>query len=249
MTTWNRQLYEHNKLAIAKDEFAICQPLFKFGVSSDIGSTESTIWDRSGDYYWPESTFTAYVLSSSGRDSSSGIGTQAVTVQGLDENFLYKSETVRTNGTTPVQLSGSWSRINRSFSVSAGSGGTTAGTISVTNVDQSITYVSFGNYNQTQVAAYTVPANARIFIENLKFSAVLKGNNKSATCVLRSKDYGSNVFRVRYVGVVTNSTMQSVFDYPIPFYGKTDLECRAYTDANSAVITANFQGVFFKDDT
>ena len=144
MPTWTRHLYEHNELAIAKGESTGYKTLFKFGFNPDINGTEDTIWAQGGNYPWPDASFTAYVVSDAAADANGNTGANKVRVEGLDANYNEQSVEVELNGTSPVAVAGTWIRVNRAFVTLAGSGGTSAGTIHVQNVDGSVVYANLG---------------------------------------------------------------------------------------------------------
>ncbi len=247
MTTWTRHLYEHNDLAISKGESNGYSTLFKYGFNPDINGTEETIWTHGGNIPWPDTAFTAYVVSSSSNDSGGGTGSNTVQVEGLDADYNIKSVSVTLNGTTPVEVSGTWIRINRSFVTLAGTGGTSAGTILIQNSDASVVYADLGAGNQTQLAAYTVPAGYTLYLDDVNFTAALSQSNKYVQVSLHTRAFGSNVFRTRFINVIQSNQLISKYEYPQKFEAKTDMECRAFSNTTNNAIAASFQGVLIKD--
>ena len=180
-----------------------------------------------GNYPWPDASFTAYVVSDNSADANGNTGANKVRVEGLDANYNEQSVEVELNGTTPVVVSGTWIRVNRAFVTLAGSGGTSAGTIHVQNVDGSVVYANLGLGNQTHVAAYTVPAGYTLYLDDINFTAALSQSNKFVTANFVSRDFGSNVFRSRFINVLQSTQLIAKFEYPQKFEEKTDMECRA----------------------
>ena len=247
MTTWTRHLYEHNDLAISKGESNGYSTLFKYGFNPDINGTEETIWTHGGNIPWPDTAFTAYVVSSNSNDSGGGTGSNTVQVEGLDADYNIKSVSVTLNGTTPVEVSGTWIRINRSFVTLAGTGGTSAGTILIQSSNASVVYADLGAGNQTQIAAYTVPAGYTLYLDDVNFTAALSQSNKYVQVSLHTRTFGSNVFRTRFINVLQSSQLISKYEYPQKFESKTDIECRAFSNATDNAVAASFQGVLIKD--
>jgi len=248
MPTWTRHLYEHNELAIAKGESTGYKTLFKFGFNPDINGTEETIWAQGGNYPWPDASFTAYVVSDAAADANGNTGANKIRVEGLDANYNEQSVEVELNGTSPVAVAGTWIRVNRAFVTLAGSGGTSAGTIHVQNVDGSVVYANLGLGNQTQIAAYTVPAGYTLYLDDINFTAALSQSNKFVTCNFVTKDFGSNVFRSRFINVIQSNQLITKFEYPQKLEEKTDMECRAVSNTTNNAVGASFQGVLIKND-
>lgn len=248
MPTWTRHLYEHNTLAVSKGESNGYETVYKFGYNPDINGAEETVWEVGGNTPWPDTAFVAYVVSNNAADANGGTGANKVRIEGLDADYNLKSVEVELNGVTPVQITGTWIRIHRAFVTLAGSGGTTAGTVTVQNVGATVTYASFTNDNQTQMAVYTVPAGYTFYIDDVTFSTSLTLSNKFATISFAQRDFGTNVFRKRLIAPMQSSQFIAKFVYPFKVEEKADMECRAYTDAVNNTISASFQGVLIKND-
>ena len=116
------------------------------------------------------------------------------------------------------------------------------------NVDGSVVYANLGLGNQTHVAAYTVPAGYTLYIDDINFTAALSQANKFVTAKFVSRDFGSNVFRSRFINVLQSAQLISKFEYPQKFEEKTDMECRALSDTTNNAVGASFQGVLIKND-
>jgi len=242
---------EPYELQVSKGQVAGASSLYKFGYNPDINGTEETIWSQGGDVVWPAAAFTAFISSSSTADTIAGTGAQTVTVQGLDENYATQSVTVDMNGQTQVQVgdASGWIRINRAFVVTAGSGGTAAGTvyIAATGVSSGVPtgtiYASITDGNQTKMAVYTVPASHTLYLDDLIFTAAISQANNYATVKLNTRDFGSNVFRTKFINVLQSNELVIDFEFPLAIPEKTDIECRAVTSNTNNQIGASFQGV------
>ncbi len=248
---------EPYELQVSKGQVAGATALYKFGYNSDINGTEETVWSQGGDVVWPAAAFTAFISSSSTADTSAGTGAQTVTIEGLDENYATQSVTVDMNGQTQVQVgdASGWIRINRAFVVTAGSGGTAAGTvyIAATGVSSGVPtgtiYASITNGNQTQMAVYTVPASHTLYLDDLIFTAAISQANNYATVKLNTRDFGSNVFRTKFINVLQSNELIIDFEFPLAIPEKTDIECRAVTSNTNNQIGASFQGVLIANST
>jgi hypothetical protein len=242
---------EPYQLQVSKGQVAGASSVYKFGYNPDINGTEETVWSQGGDVVWPAAAFTAFISSSSTADTSAGTGAQTVTVEGLDENYAVQSVTVSMNGQTQVQIgdASGWIRINRAFVATAGSGGTAAGTvyIAATGVSSGVptgtVYASITDGNQTQMAVYTVPASHTLYLDDLIFTAAISQANNYATVKLNTRDFGSNVFRTKFINVLQSNELIIDFEFPLAIPEKTDIECRAVTSNTNNQIGASFQGV------
>jgi len=242
---------EPYELQVSKGQVTGASSLYKFGYNPDINGTEETVWSQGGDVVWPAAAFTAFISSSSTADTSAGTGAQTVTVEGLDENYAVQSVTVSMNGQAQVQIgdASGWIRINRAFVATAGSGGTAAGTvyIAATGVSSGVPtgtiYASITDGNQTQMAVYTVPASHTLYLDDLIFTAAISQANNYATVKLNTRDFGSNVFRTKFINVLQSNELVIDFEFPLAIPEKTDIECRAVTSNTNNQIGASFQGV------
>ncbi len=100
------------------------------------------------------------VVSGSANDAAAGTGQRTIKVCGLSATGVYQEETITMNGTTPVITTSTWLRVFRIFGVTAGSGGTNAGAITVKHnvTTANIFGVMKAGLSQCFNAVFTVPA-------------------------------------------------------------------------------------------
>ena len=250
---WPKRLFEHTDLAIARGFTKGHRALYKFGYNPDVNGEEETVWAQGGDFPYPTSAVTMFVSSTSANDANGGTGANSILIQGLDENYDEIEETVFLNGQTQVATQLAYLRVYRAFVTLAGTGGTSGGTIYVGSsgatggVPNTTVYSNLSFGNQTQIAAYTVPAGYTLYLDDINFTAALSQANKTATCSFVSRTFGSNVFRTRLINVLQSNQLIAKFEYPQPFTEKTDLECRVSTNTINNAIGASFQGVLIKN--
>ncbi len=251
---WPKRIYDHTDLAISRGHSIGYRTLYKFGYNPDVDTQEETVWGNAGNYIWLDSAVNMFVSSTSVNDSGTGTGARTILIQGLDENYNEIEETITLNGQTQVTTELSYLRIYRSFVTLAGSNQGTSGVIyigssgSTGGVPNSSVYASISVGNQTQIAAYTVPAGYTLYVDEINFTAAVSQSNKLVHCKFNSRDYESNVFRTRFVQVIQSNQLIQSFKYPQGFAEKTDLECRVSTDTTNTAIGASFQGVLIKND-
>lgn len=252
---WPKRLYEHTDLAISRGHSTGYRTLYKFGYNPDVNGDEETVWEQGGDYPWPNSAVTMFVSSSSANDTNGGTGANTILIQGLDEDYNEIEETVVLNGQTQVATQLYYLRVYRAFVTLAGSSGTSGGTIYIaasgatSGVPTGTIYANLSLGNQTHIAAYTVPAGHTLYLDEINFTAALSTANKRVNVSFHSRDYGSNVFRTRFINVLQSSQLIQSFKYPQAYYEKTDVECRVSTNTTNNPIAASFQGVIIKNET
>lgn len=252
---WPKRLYEHTDIAISRGHSIGYRTLYKFGYNPDVNGNEETVWEQGGDYPWLDSAVTMFVSSTSVNDTSGGSGANTILIQGLDENYVEIEETVTLNGQTQVTTQLSYLRVYRAFVTLAGSSGTSGGTIYIGSsgatggVPNGTVYANLGIGNQTQIAAYTVPAGHTLYVDEINITAALNLANKRVDASFHTRDFGSNVFRTRFINVLQSNQLNQRFKYPQDFAEKTDVEVRVSTNTTNNPIAASFQGVLIKNET
>lgn len=101
------------------------------------------------------------LVSGSANDAAAGTGARTVKVEGLNADGKWTEETFTLNGTTPVTSSSTWVRVIRAYIVTAGSGGTNAGAITINHntTTANVFCVIKAGRGQAANAVFTVPAN------------------------------------------------------------------------------------------
>ena len=216
--------------------------IHKFGSNPDVSNSVSTtapetIWDGSSEYVFPPDTATGIQIK-----SSQGTDSQEFVVQGLDENFNNQSWTGNLNGTSDVNIDGSWSRVFRAFNNDSTQ---INGNINIhASGDASTSYaqVLAGN-DQTLMALYTVPSNYTGYLTNYHATA---HNPSSAsdidyTLQIKTRLYGK-VFRVQEISSVgTSHTINQDLPFPSQLPPKTDIIFNIVSaNGNNGAVNADF---------
>lgn len=194
-TTWLNQLYEYIKenmssdfmLDVAMGRKTGMSTVNKFGRNTSIGTSLAPV-AYGGIYQTPTSAVSLEFVSSSANDALNSTGMHSITVQGLDENWELQTVTTAahaTDGTTAVNITGSWLRVFRAFVASSGSYATTSadshvGTITIRVQGAGATYATIpleGTFGlgQTLIGVYTVPAGYTAYILSTSFSSDISG--------------------------------------------------------------------------
>jgi len=237
-------------LQVVRGQITGHKTIFKFGNNSDINGSLETIWSRGGLYVYPTSAIQMKVSSSSADDTALGTGARTVSVQGLDQNYNEVAETITLNGQTEVLTTNTFIRVFRAFVITAGSGGTAAGTIyvgtgTVTAGVPATVYaeIALGD-NQTTMATWTVPAGYTFFVYRGTFSA--SSNNVSQYILGRFmfRPFGG-VFRNAADVTVNTGAIQYDFELPLALPEKSDIEAQAIAlSGSNFYVTASFEGMY-----
>lgn len=228
-------------LQVARGQIPYHKSNFKFGFNPDIDDSLETVWSKGGLYTYLSSATALYISSSSTADTSAGTGARTVKVSGLDSNYDEVSVTVTLNGQSGVSL-GTFIRVNRIEVLTAGSGGANAGNLHVGSEASptvgvpatTYAYVTAGD-NQTLMALWTVPRNYTAYVTQTDITVATTQNNKYCKVSLVARPFGG-VFNVKDRFVKAESSVNQVYNFPLKFEEKTDIEFRAIGDSAGADI-------------
>jgi hypothetical protein len=228
-------------LQVARGQIPYHKSNFKFGFNADVDDALETVWSKGGLYAYLSSATALYISSSSTNDTVAGTGARTVKVSGLDSDYDEVSVTVNMNGQSGVSL-GTFTRVNRIEVLTAGSGGANAGNLHVGSEASptvgvpatTYAYVNAGD-NQTLMALWTVPRNYTAYVTQTDITVATTQNNKYCTVSLVARPFGG-VFNVKDRFVKAESSVHQVYNFPLKFEEKTDIEFRAIGDSAGADI-------------
>ena len=228
-------------LQVARGQIPYHKSNFKFGFNADVDDALETVWSKGGLYAYLSSATALYISSSSTNDTVAGTGARTVKVSGLDSDYDEVSVTVNMNGQSGVSL-GTFTRVNRIEVLTAGSGGANAGNLHVGSEASptvgvpatTYAYVTVGD-NQTLMALWTVPRNYTAYVTQTDITVATTQNNKYCTVSLVARPFGG-VFNVKDRFVKSESSHHQVYNFPLKFEEKTDIEFRAIGDSAGADI-------------
>ena len=134
--------------------------ILKFGFNPAIGTAEEDIWTVGGILIFQTTAMQYNISSTDTDDNIAGSGARKIEIQGLDSNFNEISEIVNLSGTTVVQTTKEYIRLNRGFITNVGTyTGSNEGVITISTSDtgdpQGGILVQEG---QTQKSHFTIPA-------------------------------------------------------------------------------------------
>jgi hypothetical protein len=227
--------------------------IHKFGSNTDVGATEEDLWLVGGKEVLPTSGTSMWIACD---DNVNGVG-QTIRVEGLDELWVDKVETVVLAGHTPTLIgdANSWTRINRAYQVSAepdpvgdlwiGSDDTDFASGVPATASTVHGFVQFTNAaQQTEKAMYTVPANHAVLLHG--FNAQIGTPSGAARTALVSIEVQEPApgggwapwRRIDSHDLISDGDSSATEKYLIPlgpFYQKTNIHMRALASASCII--------------
>lgn len=203
----------------------------KFGYNSDVPSNAfETVWDGSNLYTYVSTPGFATVTSTDTTDDNGGI----VQVFGLDDNYNLVDETLTIGGGAG---SVTFKRVFRAVLITANTGTTNEGTISVTVDNVAVAKILPGN-GQTLMTIYTIPANKKGYLVQLDVGSS-KDLEHEIQVVVRNGVSG-NVWQIKSFITTRGQFLEKNYVLPLEINEKHDIEVRAKASATSAV-SAGFE--------
>ena len=203
----------------------------KFGYNSDVPSNAfETVWDGSNLYTYVSTPGVATVTSTDTSSDNNG----TVQVFGLDDNYNLVDETLTIGGAAG---SVTFKRVFRAVMLTANTGDTNVGTISVTVDSIAVAKIVPGKA-QTLMAIYTIPANKRGYLVQLDVGSS-KDLENEIQLVVRNGVSG-NVWQTKSFITTRGGFLEKNYALPIEILEKHDIEVRAKASATSAV-SAGFE--------
>jgi hypothetical protein len=246
--------YEPFELQVARGQITWHEPVFKFGLNLDVGTSFETIWTGSTLYSYLSAASVLKISSASADDASGGTGARSVAIYGLDANYNEISESVLLDGQTSVNTGNSYLRITRMFVTTAGSGGTAAGIIyagtgTVTSgVPANIYAEILVGYNQTAMAVWTVPSGYTAYLSGYTILSGITTANTVFTGALFIRETGG-VFRLQSsIKTGSGGGHDHAFNTALRIPEKTDIELRAASSTAGASATGEMQIIYIKND-
>ena len=210
----------------------------KFGLNTAVGSSDfESVWDGNNIYTYPSSSGTATATSSDTGSDNNG----TIEIQGLDSNYDLATETLTIGGSASTT---SFIRVFRAVIVSANTGNTNVGTISITVSSTTVAQIRAG-YGQTLMAIYTVPRKYNAYILQLDVGSS-KDLENEIRLITKEIDNG-NVWNTKAFITTRGGFSEKNYIVPIKITEKTDIEIIAKASATSS-ISAGFELILEKVD-
>lgn len=212
----------------------------KFGLIDGTNGEWSTVWtqgENNGNALvpWREIGDAGVVTVT----SSLAGDTTDVTLEGLDADYNFQSETLTLAGTADVVGTKTWHRINRMFMVTETNVGDVTATIGA-DIVSSIKE----DRGQTLQAFYTVPAGKTAYLTHMQVSSS-KSQPVEASIFVRP--FGG-AFRVSGGTMLYQMEHSIHYSSPIPITEKSDMDFRAFGAANGT-LSASFDLILVDNPT
>lgn len=149
------------ELMVAAGKISHHDFIHKFGFNPSVTTVQASIWDEGGPYTFPAAANTILVSSANIADTSN------LVIVGLDANYNPLIETITLTGTSVVETSNSFLRVNRSY---LDNGDVNVGKLTG-NISGSIAFTVPATRGQTVAAVYTVPANVNGYLWSVHASS------------------------------------------------------------------------------
>lgn len=239
MTTWEKLNFENNYFAIAKGEVDGNTYRNIFGFAEGIGTNYVTPWELAAttQYVFPSTALTMTLASDSASDTA-----VSILISGLDNDYNQISEVVALNGTTGVNTTRQYRRINDLITTS----GNAVGNVSATN--GGVTYARIrAGVGRNQACLYTVPAGHTLFLCRIDaFSATASGS-KYITYV--NKNTLANGTSYRVAETTFANVMHIQRQTPFPIAEKTDLEFQVKFSSSTGEVGIFGEAILVRNNT
>jgi len=199
----------------------------------------------------PGSAIAMEIVSDNVQDiNTSGTGAWQVKVYGLGAGYIEQSETVDLNGTTAVDLASTYLRINHLVVVATGSGGFTAGTITLRADGAGTAYSNIvAGDNLSRQGLFTVPADKTALI--LSWAGGVIGKESEIQLLANHDPMSTNGMQDAFVehdARISKDTSQFVrYVLPIKIPEKTDIKIRGQVTSGTAGIATTRVELFYED--
>lgn len=161
---------------IAEGNIAGHIPWSKIGYNGDVDASTEDMIAQGGTYTFPEAAIKMDIVSSDDVDGKTlapaSTGARTVTIYGLSTDFSEISETITLDGTTPVETTNSYYRINNMHVATAGTGGKAAGNITLSEANGTTykySYIALGQ-TRTRQCVWTVPKDKTLYVTSIAFA-------------------------------------------------------------------------------
>lgn len=233
MTTWTRNLYEHDYLAIAKGESNDYSARNIFGYNSTVGTSYIPLWENNTVYTYPTQPLTMTVTSNV---VDNGVQVRIIGLDG-DYNVITEVVTLAVSVATTQQFF----RINDVVTIS----GNAANDITVSN--GGITYAKVrGGDGKNQASIYTVPAGHSLYLVRIDaFCATAAQNNRQI--YFRNLACLPSGVKLRVAETSFLETMHIQRQVPFRYNEKTDIEFQLHGSAGEQFVSVFGEAILCKN--
>ena len=238
---------------IAKGNVAGHSFVHKFGYNPSVSTSLEPV-TSAAVYPTPTSAVSLEVVSSDSADALNGAGAHEVTIEGLDATGamqVVSTATHATDGTTAVNVTGSWLRVFRAYVSSSGSYATASGpshvgTITIRVQSAGATYAEIPIFDsfpigQSLIGAYTVPLGYTAYMLSQAYTTDVAGTKTTDFLffkrenILDTTSSYSGVMRVQNLAAGIQNAKDFHHDTYETYPALTDIGFMAYASTTSKV--------------
>jgi hypothetical protein len=221
-----------------------------FNPDIDVATIPEDVWPGGGLYPWLTVATSLEIVSTSVADAAAGTGARTFQVGCLDAAYVETTEIVTLNGVTAVPLTKQCLRINSLVLLTAGTGKTNAGDVSVRDAGGgTVRSIAPAGYGLSRQAIYTVPAGYTLQIISIYIAGLAATGATTNFDVSTFTQTSTGVYRLP-ITLTTGST--GVYRHDgipgIILAEKTDFALRVtFANLNNTIVTAAFLGIMKKN--
>lgn len=217
-----------------------------FAYSEEVKTTYYTLWEGTGttQYAFPASAVVMTLVSTSASDN-----TQAtVLISGLDTNWDIQTETVTLNGTTNVNTTKSFLRINSMVLTSPGTGqATNVGVITAKNGGVTYAQINAG-IGRNQAAIYSVPNGYTMYLYSINaFNGDASAGNFLNYQVKSTNNALTHPVTLSILQTSWDTSYQVIRQNPFPYTQKTDVQWQFSTNSSTHHCGLILQGILISN--
>jgi len=221
--------------------------IHKFGAGVAIGTSFAPLTNLGALNWLQAATAVRVKAGGNAADTAAGAGAQTVTVEGLDENWEFASETLTLAGASASSATTTtFVRVNRAYVATIGAyGAANTGNITIENGAGGTDLIKIdAGEGQSQYGAYSVPAGNTI---RLKHISIFSDSNKKTTVrmfVRESADDVTTPFapkRLKWYLPGASDKAQLPYTGGFVISEKTDVWFEGKVDSGTADASVNFE--------
>jgi hypothetical protein len=247
--------FEPFDLQVSRGQITFHEAFCQFGINTNVGTSNETVWIGSNTYTFPASAAATTVSSSNAADTAAGDGARTVLIDGLNADYERVTEVASLNGQTGVTLTNQYLRVNKITVLTAGANGTSSGNIYVgtgainTGVPAVVINQTGVLANETEASFYSVPAGHTAFINAWTMSSGNTTPDEWTRFTLRIRPFGG-VFGIKaQYHLAASGIYECMAVYPLPVPEKSDIDVLAATSDGTASVSSQLQIVLVKNRT
>lgn len=228
----------------------------KFGESTGIGTSFTIV--SSGDPLsadvFRQSPTRVKANSTDGNDTYGGTGLEEIIIGGLDQNWKYREERIKLNGTSDSALSCcQYFRLFRAYGVKTGTyTSNNVGAVSIEDESSNKMLEISAGAGQSEHAVYTIPRGHTGYVHSVMAQHEANKTVDVRLCQRTDSNKVSSNFctvRVLHEFIALDTSQPAIFQGPVPapLPAYTDIWVDAKVTSGTAKVSANFDIVLVKD--